>query len=231
MTLCPYCGEDVPAETPRCWKCGSDLPADGADPALGEARRSSDHPSECRACQAPLPPGARRCAECDRPVRGAPRGLPTVFAVYGATLLALLVGLVYALATRREAPARPSSARAIEYAELLRVYADGAANEQAREVWRAAHEGRRVEWREPAVILGVGEGGVLKLGPAAPADGPAARPTVVLALADPGVIDERALAPRQALGCAYQAVLDRIEDGTVYLASGRLIEPVPPADR
>src|SRR4051812_39035041 len=74
--MCPYCGEEVPQDTSKCWKCGTELSGTGAAPAEGDDLEVPDDDEEddgkpvalveCPFCGEPVNKKALRCRECGR---------------------------------------------------------------------------------------------------------------------------------------------------------------------
>jgi ribosomal protein L40E len=117
--ICPYCGEDLPAASERCFKCGTAL--GDADPDLldvpedlaAEVREAPGAalpgappgPSHvCPHCEAPVRPNAHRCRECGRQIRALVAERPAEAwrqratlgaAAVGAALLLILAVLIF----------------------------------------------------------------------------------------------------------------------------------------
>jgi predicted nucleic acid-binding Zn ribbon protein len=162
MEMCPYCGEDVPADTKTCWKCGTELSggdASDGDEVTGDTestieRRKKKVPTvECPYCNADVPPKALRCNSCGRPLKKtnrAPNWIKGAIVAFGAVVLAVVVGLIYAAATKPP-PRDPERDNPLQqtYESLARIYlvpAGGGQEDKRRETWNSQCKGRYVSW-------------------------------------------------------------------------------------
>ncbi len=77
MEMCPYCGEEVPQDSSKCWKCGTELSHDSsAAKGDGEELEVPDDDEEepgkpvqlveCPFCGEPVNKKSIRCRECGR---------------------------------------------------------------------------------------------------------------------------------------------------------------------
>ncbi len=161
--MCPYCGEEVPDDSARCWKCGTEL-GDGGAPARGEDDElevpDEDGGGEkkvelvaCPFCDSPMPKSALRCKECGRTVRDpeTPRGavawkLGPWVAFAAVALVALaIVGIV--IRSRLQSREIKGERIAIDFRDLEKRVPPGASNAQRRQqVWEEHYEGKIVSW-------------------------------------------------------------------------------------
>ena len=230
MEMCPYCGEDLPVDSQRCWKCGTELSgAEGGADGLDLRRKPSGPPAECPFCQADVSPNALRCNDCGRPLRqvkSRANYVPAVYGVFGLVVVAVLVGLLYSFLANRRPPVDPGRENPIDatYAQLARIYLTHAQPERKRQQWEEHHQGKFVRWTSqadegPVIILRVDEeAGTLALGNTDKDD--PTRPKAILELLDPTVISTRGLKAQH--GIAYSARLDRYDGQTIYLTAGVL---------
>lgn len=235
--MCPYCGEDVPADTTRCWKCGTELSPGGeggaADDAGGIEERGAPEgkgkkkPTQpCPYCEAPISLYALRCNECGRSIGRPGRRInwaKASWVAFGVVSVGLIVGLIYAfIVSRPEADDRGRFSRrsdpiVVSWIELERVYfrpVDKAHEERRAERWKAEYKGEFVHWQ--GVITHVDEAsGVLEM-----TDGEANRdpdkPQVRLTLKDPGQVKARGL--NRGMSLAYSARLQ------TYVTSEKMVE-------
>ena len=226
MEMCPYCGEDVPAETQRCWKCGTEISGgDGTIDGIGDdgsnelAQRQRDVPqTECPYCGSSVSSRSLRCNECGKQLRSVssrPNWLPAVYAVFGVVLIVTLVWVIHGMvvaARNKPDPGRDTPIRA-SYEELIKLYRVG--NEQFRKKWDQNHKGKFVHWRMPILEVRTEEG-VVVLGEEKKS------PQVILTLKDPALTDDSRVRPEKRI--RYSARLDRFEGQTIYLDLGLLDE-------
>jgi hypothetical protein len=76
--MCPYCGEEVPQDSSKCWKCGTELSEGAAGKGDAEDLDVPDEDEDedgtakasqivdCPFCGSPVPKKAMRCRECGR---------------------------------------------------------------------------------------------------------------------------------------------------------------------
>lgn len=233
--MCPYCGEDVPADTTRCWKCGTEIsPSEGGgeDPGGIEERptpegKTKKKPTQpCPHCEAPVSIYALRCNECGRSIGRPGRRInwaKASWVAFGVVSVGLLVGLVYAFITSRPENedrgrfSRRGDPIVVSWIELERIYfrpTDKAHEERRAERWRNEYKGEFVHWQ--GVIVRADEAtGVLEL-----TDGEANRnpdePQVRLTLKDPGLVKARGL--KRGTSLAYSARLQ------TYLSEEKMVE-------
>src|SRR5581483_6380364 len=113
MEMCPYCGEEVPADSAKCWKCGTELeggsgkaPGGGDDLEVpeedpddaggGGAPKKSNKMIPCPHCESPVPEKATRCKECGRPVREIATNTGAAWR-FGTWLVVLGIGIAVAI--------------------------------------------------------------------------------------------------------------------------------------
>lgn len=175
--MCPYCGEDVPADSARCWKCGTELssssaggeasPEGGEEGAAGIEQRQVDGKGggkkkptvPCPHCEAPVSIYALRCNECGRSIGRPGRRINwgkaswIAFAVIGVGTLA---GLLYAFVMSRSEyvdMARRSSRNDTlgdTWLEFEKVFLRKAGKEheaRRRETWERDYLGNFVGWQ------------------------------------------------------------------------------------
>ena len=167
MEMCPYCGEEVPADSAKCWKCGTELEG-GAGKAAGGASDELEVPDDddgggeggggqekipCPHCESPVPKKAARCRECGRMVRevstnkAAAAWRMGTWLVVGGVALAVAI-VVFVVAKRRHLAQQDRPITKIEYADLeKRMQPLVTANkERKRELWTRDFEGKFVKW-------------------------------------------------------------------------------------
>lgn len=161
--MCPYCGEEVPVDSNRCWKCGTDLPegagrgaqdelevpdddgAPGAGPAPGE-------PLLCPHCGSPVPKNASRCRECGRAVKEVQSAGGGAGWRWGAWVTVLVIGIgaaflvvSYSLKSlRKEKPRTPRTEVAQD--KLRAQMAAPTPEERKREIWNRLFDRHFVKW-------------------------------------------------------------------------------------
>lgn len=229
--MCPYCGEDVPAGSKSCWKCGFELgedsdttpPGEGA-PEIEQRRKAPPRPQQpCPSCGKAVSVGAIRCNHCGAQlIKGSRNWVPLVWTAFGLVLLATVAGLLYNFFASHEAPPDPGRSHPIDVLrpQLAKIYqADhqqGRAKKQA--LWKERHRGKFVRWT--GYLLEIGANDELILGDSPSAD--RKNPHVVVVLKDSNQIEARGL--KRGKSILYSARLDRFEGGTFYLDLGVLEE-------
>lgn len=179
MEMCPYCGEDVPADSARCWKCGTELTPGAGDAAAegeeggieqrqvdGKAGGKKKPTVPCPHCEAPVSIYALRCNDCGRSIGRPGRRInwgKASWLVFGVVGLATLVGLIYAFVASRpelEDRARKSSrgnALGDTWVEFERVFLRKAPSKEhearRREAWERDFQGEFVAWQGVIVEL------------------------------------------------------------------------------
>jgi len=225
MGMCPYCAEDVPAESKSCWKCGTELSGEGetsfsaaTEPAIEQRKKPKDRPvGECPHCGAIVGVKSLRCNDCGRAVRTTDKRnwVPAIWTAFGLVLFALVAGLIYGYVDSLKAPPDPgrSTPEPVGYDQLLRMYrADSAkARTKKLELWEQHHKGKFVRWE--MTLLAIREDGSVALGTTE--DVSAATPHAVLELKDTEAVKSKGLMKGKMY--LYSASLDHIEGTTVYL--------------
>ncbi|MGE0707794.1 MAG: zinc ribbon domain-containing protein [Planctomycetota bacterium] len=227
--MCPYCGEDVPAGSKTCWKCGFELDgetdpaaaaANGEVPEIEERKKAPRRPQrECPKCGKSIALQAIRCNHCGVQLsKGRRNWVPLVWGAFGIVILATVVGLLYRFFSTQPVPKDPGRETPVQVtrAQLAKIYkADSDAGKRKKdEIWDERHKGKFVRWN--GYVLEVTPENTLSLG-----DNPTAdrkHPHVTLTLKDPAQIDARGL--KQGKSILYSARLDRYEDGTFFLDLG-----------
>jgi hypothetical protein len=106
MDDCPYCGEEVSADTVQCPKCAAIL-KEVDDTEMAEFEKEAEKKTEkrhepCPHCGAPAPKGCHRCNECGRVVNALPDAATHDSFKYGTWLVfggvGFLVLLILAIA-------------------------------------------------------------------------------------------------------------------------------------
>lgn len=175
--MCPYCGEEVPDDSSRCWKCGTEL-SEGGSPAASDDDEELDVPADdddaeptekkksvelvnCPFCDSPMPKSALRCRECGRTVRSpeAARGAVAwrlgPWLVFAAVAI-VAVGVIATVLQRkmREKENQREPVIEIKYgdleAKLSPLKKFSAANEEKRAgVWTNDFKGKYVHhWHQ-----------------------------------------------------------------------------------
>lgn len=203
MSMCPYCGEDVPAGSDNCWKCGLELDGD-TDPVAGsegaeiETRgRTSPRPQrDCPHCGESVATRAIRCNKCgERLTSGGRRNwIAAAWAAFGLIVLGTIVGLLYNFFANFEPP--PDKGRntpvSISRAQLRQFYKSesntgSAGVKKKRGLWQDRHEGRFVVWTSYIHDVAV-DGLSVSLG-----DSSRGEPDLVVFLKNPDQIESRGL--------------------------------------
>src|SRR5579871_325615 len=164
--MCPYCGEEVPVDSNRCWKCGTDLP-EGASRAPGdelEVPDDDDGPPgatasaggdlvTCPHCDAPVPKKAQRCRECGRPVREVKGSSGAGAWRLGAWLvvLVLAVGAAFLVVTFSLKSFRKGTTRLpksdVTWEKLHgQMTAPGTDETRRKEIWDRLYDSHFVRW-------------------------------------------------------------------------------------
>lgn len=153
--MCPYCGEEVPADSGTCWKCGTEIAGGGAGEEIeqrGHKEGKGGPKAECPFCQALISTRALRCNECGRVVREGTRSrnwVPAAWAAFGFVLLATIGGLVYSFVIHHKEAPDPGRDTPINrsYGDLERIYLkDGGTEARRRQIWKDEHEKKFVRW-------------------------------------------------------------------------------------
>ena len=220
--MCPYCGEDVPADSGSCWKCGTAIEGGGyseGTPEIEGGAAESAPTIECPHCEAEVNARALRCNKCGQALKEVAQRRDWGGAAMGAFLLvgALIVGgVAYSLITR-EPPPDPARAQplGLTFAQLSRIYLDVPGGEQRKQdTWARDHQHRYVEWEHFVLELDEASG-VVQLGQSATAEAPC----VTLTLERPSVIQEHGL--RAGKTFKYSGRLEAFDLGAKKLVLGR----------
>lgn len=165
MEMCPYCGEEVPQDSSKCWKCGTEL-AEGAAKSEGDDLEVPDDDDEdgatavieCPFCGSPAPKKALRCKECGRTIQkvktGAQAALLWKWGVWAVVLIVGLSSLTAVILYARHRSASEERARntiGASYDDLvkrLQPRVKGFKEERRREVWEKDMKGRFVHWTD-----------------------------------------------------------------------------------
>jgi ribosomal protein L40E len=212
MEMCPYCGEEVPEDAVKCWKCDAVLQeaADGALEAEGQAATGPTL-EPCPHCEAPQPPGAHRCRECGRIINerqaasSQARWILGSWAVFAAVGLVVLAVLAAAIMSRR--PVEKRVYKSIVYRSLAERYSPErlvSTKSKAADRWEREYRGRHVRWRG-VVERVTGRVALVRMG-----EGKASH-LVQVEFEEQEGQELGALAPNQAV--SYDARLIRYNDG------------------
>jgi hypothetical protein len=157
--MCPYCGEDVPAGSNNCWKCGLELDGDtdGATASEGpeietRARGATRPQRDCPHCGEGVSARAIRCNACgERLTSGGGRNwIAAAWMAFGLIVIGTIVGLLYNYFANFEAPPDPGRLTPVKIsrAQLLQFYkADSSGGEKRkRSHWKERHEKRFIIW-------------------------------------------------------------------------------------
>src|SRR5437588_11765093 len=107
MEMCPYCGEEVPDDSSRCWKCGTEISESAAKPAGDDLEVPDDDDDddgsesgeprievvECPHCGSTQPKKATRCRECGRMLKAVKTVPGVALWKYGTWAAVALVGI------------------------------------------------------------------------------------------------------------------------------------------
>ena len=238
MEMCPYCGEEVPADSAKCWKCGTELAAGGSEKSGGAASEELAVPEDedeggggakemipCPHCESPVSKKATRCRECGRAVREVTANHAATAWRMGTWLIVAGVGLAAAISVgvysrRRHYAAQVRTITKIEYADLERRLQPlvAGSTERKREVWQRDIEGKFVKWTGTVVTADPDTGHVTvsqtKGGTKADVD---------VELREDGRDDLRDLKPNQPIGYSARLV-DFGKDGMAFTLNEGLLE-------
>jgi hypothetical protein len=169
--MCPYCGEEVPDDSSRCWKCGTELTEGGA-PAPTDDEEELEVPADddgeptekkvelvnCPFCDSPMPKSALRCRECGRTVRSpeAARGAVAwrlgpwlIFAAVAVIAIAVIATVVTKKMREKEKQHDPPIQ--IKFVDLdtritpLRKLS-ATIDEKRQAIWNDDFKGKFVKW-------------------------------------------------------------------------------------
>jgi hypothetical protein len=158
--MCPYCGEDVPADSGTCWKCGTELAKGAGDEQIeqrGQKEGGGGPKTECPFCQATISARALRCNDCGRVVRDGGRTrnwVPAAWAAFGFVLLATVGGVIYSFVLHHKEPEDPGRSTPLSrsFLDLERIYLEkGGTEARRRQIWRDEHEKKFVVWEQVVV--------------------------------------------------------------------------------
>jgi hypothetical protein len=170
--MCPYCGEEVPQDSSKCWKCGTEL-SEGASRAEGEELEVPDDDDdedapkgqvvvECPFCGTPVPKKSLRCRECGRMVQrlksNAAQAALWKWGVWAAVIVVAIggaVGVVLYAQKRSLAAERASRMINADFDRLVQRIQPtnkGFKEERRREVWEKEFERRFVHWNDGVVV-------------------------------------------------------------------------------
>lgn len=227
MEMCPYCGEDVPDDSTACWKCGTEIQrgaaAAGGDPGEQIQQRNVEGKTgpkvECPFCQALVSPRAMRCNECGKPLHksGARANwVPAAWAAFGIVLLASVAAVVVSFVKAHRTAPDPGRDAPVsrDFQDLERIYLKVGGNEtRRREIWRAEHEGKYVEWEGVIVRLDA-EQRIVQLAPTG-----ADKAQAIVEMKDDQDLSEL----KADKMIRYSARLDDFRDGQFLLSMGVLL--------
>src|SRR5271170_5790358 len=164
--MCPYCGEEVPQDSSKCWKCGTELSEGGARAEGGELEVPDDEEDEegaapasvieCPFCGSAVSKKWLRCRECGRTLQKVKTNATAVALwKWGAWASVLVVALSTATVVYMN-----SRKRAIQDDRLhnqipatyeglmqrLQPLNKGYREERRREIWEKDFEKKVVNW-------------------------------------------------------------------------------------
>jgi hypothetical protein len=167
--MCPYCGEEVPADSGRCWKCGTEL-TEGAkaegdelevpdeDEDEGGAPSPGNQLIDCPHCGAQVAKKMRRCKECGRALQEVKTNKGAVAWRYGVWILVVGVGIAVAgtvvgVSLGRKHAAERSKILNITFGDAVSKLQPGKKmNEERRtEVWTKEFQNKFVKWKDGTV--------------------------------------------------------------------------------
>lgn len=243
MEMCPYCGEEVPADSPKCWKCGTELEAGSGKGAQGAGGSDElEVPDDedggdgeggggqekipCPHCESPVPKKAQRCRECGRMLREVKTNKAAAawrlgtWLIVGGVGIAIAIGVVVASKKRRLASQDRPIAK-IEYADLEKRIQplSTVQKDRKRELWTRDFEGKFVKWSGTVTEVNTETGHVkVSLTKATPN-----KADVDVEFREDGRDDLKDLNPNQPIG--YSARLaDFGKDGVAFTLTDGLIE-------
>lgn len=197
--MCAYCGEDVPAGSANCWKCGLELDGDTADAASSELGDLEQRPKaarrpqrDCPHCGEPVAVRAIRCNACGEQLSSGGRRnwVTAAWAAFGVVLLSTVIGVIYSRVSGYEVPPDPGRATPLKIsrAQLSQLYKSQSkhGDEKKRGLWDERHKDRFVVWE--SYLLKIEEDYSLSLGDSSRGD-----PDVHVILKDSDQIEARDL--------------------------------------
>ncbi|MBL4849799.1 MAG: zinc ribbon domain-containing protein [Planctomycetes bacterium] len=225
MSMCPYCGEDVPAGSNNCWKCGLELDGDTDSAAASEGMeietrgRTAKRPQrDCPHCGEGVSVRAIRCNACgERLTTGGGRNwIAAAWLAFVLIVIGTVVGLVYNYFANFEAKPDPGRLTPVKIsrAQLHQFYkADSSGGtKKKRGLWQDRHEKRFVVWS--SYVHAIEEDSSISLG-----DSSRGKADVRLVLKDLDQIDTRGLKVGKSI--KYSArLLDYDKQGVFSLDLG-----------
>ena len=159
MEMCPYCGEEVPDESVKCWKCGAilqEVDEETAEAMAEEAEAKAMGPKlvPCPHCESPQAPGTHRCKECGRVIAEWEEGESDDKWKYGSWIAFGGIGalifliLVIAVATS-EVSEKRNYLKKGSWSSVSRRYSAAYMKQnktKAEKTWESEDEGRYVRW-------------------------------------------------------------------------------------
>jgi ribosomal protein S27AE len=225
MSMCPYCGEDVPAGSNSCWKCGFEL-EDNTSPDTGEPveieqrNKAPRRPQqECPKCGKLVAVHAIRCNHCGVAIsKGRKTWIPLVWGAFALVVLVTIVGSLYRFFAEFKPPPDPGRSTPISAtrAGISKIYRGVSAHAKPKlaNMWEERHNSKYVKWN--GYVLEIRDDDTLALGDSSSVDRKA--PHAILTLKDIDQIEERGLKVGKSI--LYTARLNRFEGGTVHLDMG-----------
>lgn len=165
MEMCPYCGEEVPDESARCWKCGAILQEiDDETAAEVEAELAAEAPPKleaCPHCGSRQKIGTHRCKECGRVINAFEEGESQDKWKYGSWVAFGGVGLIIVMILSIAVLTGESNQRRVyvpqgSWAAFGQRYSEKSIKARARQVaekWEREHKDRFVVWSGKVVSI------------------------------------------------------------------------------
>ena len=244
MEMCPYCGEDVPANTPKCWKCGTELSErtdDGGSDEISlrgpaaereeEKKKKKKKPMrQCPFCETMVPLHSLRCNRCGQELKAAPKIFAWQRSVWVAfVVVAVAVGgwLLYGYAAAKVV-ARSDKGRdkplQVTYSNLARIFLQsrGSGADQREASWYQEHEGKYVEWSGVVTKVVDPREGIIEAAESATATIDEAE--VRLTLKDPDEVAAQGLKPGKLIKYSARLVSYLPEEGVFVLDNALLMQ-------
>lgn len=251
MEMCPYCGEDVPANTAKCWKCGTELSerTPGAEPEAPEGadgislrgpaaereeeakkKKKKQPMRQCPFCETLVPLHSLRCNRCGQKLKEAPREVgwqKSVWIAFAVVAVAVGAWLLYGYASSRVV-ARVDKGRdqpiKVTYSNLARIFltSRGSGLDQREASWRQEHEGKYIEWSGIVTRVVDADEGIIEAAESATATFD--EPEVRLSFKDPDLVAERGLKQGKLIKYSARLVSYLPEEGLFVLDNALLIQ-------
>jgi predicted nucleic acid-binding Zn ribbon protein/Cu/Ag efflux protein CusF len=167
--MCPYCGEEVPQDSSKCWKCGTELSHDSsAAKGEGDELEVPDDEEEddgkpvslveCPYCGEPVNKKSIRCRECGRALQKVKSNAAAAalwkWGVWAVVLIVAVSSITaVVIYSQKRALMAERSAKAIGASfetlmSRLQPLSKGFKEERRREVWEKDFERRFVHWTD-----------------------------------------------------------------------------------